>query len=50
MKKKKSESRTRVYPANVIVKKTSIELLNELFESFGEIFKDYEQNHKLKWN
>jgi len=43
-----SKSRTRIKSDTTIVHKTSTELLTELFESFGTIFKDYEENKKLK--
>ena len=43
-----SKSRTRIKSDTTIVHKTSTELLTELFESFGTIFKDYEENQKLK--
>jgi hypothetical protein len=42
------DSRTRIKSDTTIVHKTSTELLTELFESFGTIFKDYEENQKLK--
>ena len=42
------DSRIRIKSDTTIVHKTSTELLTELFESFGTIFKDYEENQKLK--
>ena len=38
-----SKSRTRIKTDTTIVHKTSTELLTELFESFGTIFKEYEE-------
>jgi len=42
------ESRTRIKPDTTIVHKTSTELLTELFESFGTIFKEHEQTKQTK--
>jgi hypothetical protein len=43
-----SKSRRRIKTDTTIVHKTSTELLTELFESFGTIFKEYEETHKRK--